>query len=222
MQDQQPRRSIPSSILAGFSALVLVTGGVTAWWAWSSHNHAIVDSTAIQSSQPGKDGTPSAPATSGSDTRSPSVNPATATADKTLQVYWLKPSDTKIQLAPRAVKFSASGGTTGLLEAAIGQLLAGSTMADETTTIPANTQLRSLSVKSDGIHVDLSKEFTSGGGSTSMTGRLAQILYTATSLNPTAAVWFSVEGKPLETLGGEGLVLDQPLTRQRFEQDFSM
>ena len=218
---QQPRRPIPPNILAAFSAIVLLTGGGTAWWAWSSRTPPLTNSNTIQSSQPGKEGTPSTPTPANSNTQSPAISPA-ATADKTLQVYWLKPSDSAIQLAPRPVKVSASGDANALLETAIQQLLAGSPTATETTTIPTGTQLRSLAIKPDGIHIDLSKEFTRGGGSTSMTGRLAQVLYTATSLNPAAAVWFSIEGKPLETLGGEGLVLEQPLTRQKFEQDFPM
>jgi len=219
---KHPRRPIPPGILAAFSAIVLVSGGATAWWAWSSHTPPLLSLSTIQSSQPGNEGKPAAPIPSNSNTQNPSVNPAPATAEKTLQVYWLKPSDTAIQLAPRPVKVSSSGDTNTLLKTAIQQLLAGSTTVDETTTIPAGTQLRSLSTKTDGIHINLSKEFTRGGGSTSMTGRLAQILYTATSLNPATAVWFSIEGKPLETLGGEGLVLQQPLTRQKFEQDFPM
>ncbi|MBM0743864.1 GerMN domain-containing protein [Phormidium sp. CLA17] len=222
MQDQQPRRPIPPGIVAAFSAIVLITGGTTAWWAWSSHTPPSINPATIQSSQPGE-GKPSAPTSSSNpNAQNPSVNPAPATAEKTAQVYWLKPSDTAIQLAPRPIKVSSSGDANALLETAIQQLLAGSTTANETTTIPTGTQLRSLSIKTDGIHIDLSKEFTRGGGSTSMTGRLAQILYTATSLNPATAVWFSIEGKPLETLGGEGLVLEQPLTRQQFEQDFPM
>lgn len=219
---QQPRRPIPPGILAAFSAIVLVSGGGAAWWAWSSHTPPQPPANPIQSSQPGNEGKPTVPIPSDSNTRNPSVNPAAATAEKTLQVYWLKPSDTAIQLAPRPAKVSPSGDANALLKSAIQQLLAGSKIADETTTIPAGTQLRSLSIKTDGIHIDLSKEFTRGGGSTSMTGRLAQVLYTATSLNPATAVWFSIEGKPLETLGGEGLVLEQPLTRQKFEQDFPM
>jgi len=222
MQDQPPRRPISPGILAAFSAIVLFTGGSTAWWAWSSRTPPLTNSNTIQSSQPGKEGNPSAPTPSNSNAQSPAINPARATANQTLQVYWLKPSDTAIQLAPRPVKVSSNGDANALLETAIQQLLAGSPTANETTTIPTGTQLRSLSIKTDGIHIDLSKEFTGGGGSTSMTGRLAQILYTATSLNPATAVWFSIEGKPLETLGGEGLVLEQPLTRQKFEQDFPM
>jgi spore germination protein GerM len=108
------------------------------------------------------------------------------------------------------------------LSGAIEELLAGPKNATVTTTIPPETKLRSLIVKDDGIHIDLSKDFTQGGGSTSMTGRLGQVLYTATSLNPNAKVWVSVEGQPLETLGGEGLMLDQPLTRESFKRDFPL
>jgi len=45
-----------------------------------------------------------------------------------------------------------------------------------------------------------------------MSSRVAQVLYTATSLQPNAKVWIDIEGKPLEVLGGEGLLLEQPLT----------
>jgi len=51
-----------------------------------------------------------------------------------------------------------------------------------------------------------------------MSSRVAQVLYTATSLQPNAKVWIDIEGKPLEVLGGEGLLLEQPLTRESFEK----
>jgi len=76
-----------------------------------------------------------------------------------------------------------------------------------------------VTIQNDGIHVDLSQEFTTGGGSASMSSRVAQVLYTATSLQPNAKVWIDIEGKPLEVLGGEGLLLEQPLTRESFEKN---
>lgn len=75
----------------------------------------------------------------------------------------------------------------------------------------------------DGIYVNLSQEFTQGGGSSSMIYRVAQVLYTATSIDPQAPVFISIAGQPLNQnypLGGEGLLLDYPLTRQQFAQEF--
>jgi spore germination protein GerM len=148
------------------------------------------------------------------------ANGAPTAEEKILQVYWLKPTGNTIELAPLTLKLSASNNSQALLDAALNKLLAGPTDPSAVTTIPQGTSLRSVTIKQDGVHVDLSKEFTSGGGSTSMIGRLGQVIYTATSLNPNTPVWISVEGKSLKTLGGEGLVLEQPLTRDRYQKDF--
>jgi spore germination protein GerM len=127
-----------------------------------------------------------------------------------------------VKLAAVPVLAQKSASDRDVLETALERLLEGSQSATYTTTIPAGTKLLSLKLAKDGIHLDLSQAFTTGGGSESMIERLAQLLYTATSLDPKARVWIDVEGQPLEVLGGEGLMVDRPMTRQEFEENFQL
>jgi spore germination protein GerM len=144
------------------------------------------------------------------------------TSEKTVKVYWVDNVNQKIEVVPSSVTLKNAGKPSEILEGAFDSLLAGPTDPAVATTIPQGTKLRKLSVQPDGVHVDLSKEFTEGGGSASMTGRVAQVIYTASSLDPAAKVWIAVDGKPLEVLGGEGLMLDQPITRESFKQNFNL
>lgn len=233
---EQPTRRIPIGVAAGLSALILTTGGATAWWTWNT----VIDSkkdttpTAIQPSPPPEPVRPSAevappvapPATAPSTSQpvQPSQQQDTMSPAKTtIQVYWLKDTGSNLELAPSQVTVDASVNRPNIvLERAFNGLLAGPTNSNVTTTIPEGTKLQSVAIQNNGIHVNLSQEFTAGGGSASMIGRVAQVLYTATSLEPGAKVWIAVEGQPLEVLGGEGLELAQPLTRQSFKNDFRL
>jgi spore germination protein GerM len=153
--------------------------------------------------------------------KSPQPKPV-QTASNTVPVYWVKNAGDKFEVVPTQVALKEAGKPDTTLQAAFNNLLAGPKDATVSSEIPKGTKLRSLSVNNDSIYVDLSAEFTSGGGSSSMTGRLGQVVYTATSLKPDAKVWISVEGKPLELLGGEGLEVSQPSTRQTFDKNFPL
>jgi germination protein M len=85
-----------------------------------------------------------------------------------------------------------------------------------TTAVPEGTQLLGLTIDDAIARVDLTSEFESGGGSASMQMRLAQIVYTITQFPTVEGVVFSLDGEPVEVLGGEGVVIDQPLTRQDY------
>lgn len=200
----RPNRSVPIAIIAGLSVLALFAGGGAALWTWQ---HSI-------SSKPIQPLPAKAPT-------EPDPTPVSqAPTEQTVEVYWLKTVDDQIEPAASPVKVAAADRPEVVLKAAFDKMLEGAPNPELTSTIPPGTKLYSLEVKEDGVHLDLSQEFTTGGGSTSMTGRLAQVLYTATTLNPDAPVWISVEGKPLDVLGGEGLIIDQPMTRESFKENF--
>ncbi|HIK49371.1 MAG TPA: GerMN domain-containing protein [Oscillatoriales cyanobacterium M59_W2019_021] len=142
---------------------------------------------------------------------------------QTAQIYWLKDTGTKLELAPVEVSVKADANNPDVvLKGAFEQLLSPSSSAEVVNAIPTGTQLKSVAVKGDGIYVDLSSEFAEGGGSAGIVGRLAQVLYTATSLDSTAPVWIRVDGKPLTTIGGEGIEIPQPLTRENFQEQFEL
>jgi spore germination protein GerM len=204
---EQQRNRIPRGVVAGISAAVVAAGGVGVWWAMNSSKPTNPPPIS-QSVQP---------------SMSPPPSP---TVEQTAQVYWLRDTGTHLEVVPKTITVATNQPNAvqpnAVLEMAFNSLLAGSTDPALSSTIPQGTKLRGVKVQNDGIHVDLSEEFTSGGGSASMTGRVAQILYTATTLQPGAKVWIDVEGKQLDVLGGEGLELEQPLTRQSFKENFTL
>lgn len=153
---------------------------------------------------------------------SPSSEPAPSSMDEAgARVYWLRDTGKKVELAP--VKIAVENGNpSSELKSLLERLLKGPANSDVTSSIPEGTKLNSVKVAKDGVHVDLSKSFTSGGGSTSMQSRLGQVIYTASSFNPSEPIWISIEGEPLTVLGGEGLEVLQPMTRTDFKKGFSL
>jgi spore germination protein GerM len=214
--ERQPLRGFPIYFAASCSAIALVAGGGLAWWnsaAPLKPVQPLITSNVVQ---------PGAPPKVVPSTAQP-VKPKAekAPTEQSVQVYWLKTVGDKIELATTTIA-STDTQPNEQLKDAFEKMLQGSTDPALISTIPSDTKLQKLEIQPDGIHVDLSQEFTEGGGSTSMMGRVAQVIYTATTLDPNAAVWISVDNQPLDVLGGEGLVLDQPMTRQAFDQNFAL
>lgn len=201
MSEQRVKR-IPAGAVAAIIAGVLAAGGVGGWWAFRSAQV-----------QPPQVTTPTSP--------QPTNPPVQSAIGQTAQIYWLRDTGTNAELVPTSITVNTNQ-PNSILEAAFEELLAGSSNDNVGSTIPQGTQLRSIRVQNNEIYVDLSSEFTSGGGSASMSGRLAQVVYTATTLEPNARVWINVDGQKLEYLGGEGLELDQPLTRQSVQANFPL
>lgn len=148
--------------------------------------------------------------------------PATATpmespggsATTTLRVYFLR--DEKITTASRIVPKTQQVGA-----AALEELLKGPVDAEKasgfSSAIPAGTQVLGLNIDDSVATVNLSKEFESGGGSFSMRARLAQVVYTLTQFPTVTTVQFQIDGQPVTTFGGEGVILEHPVGRADFE-----
>lgn len=209
MENQKQSRRLSLGLIAAISIAIVAVGGGAAWWAKNAWNST----------------KPSIPNTSTPGTVAPEKKPETQqiAQEKQVEVYWISANATNIEAAPATIKIAKSSDQTKALENIFQVLLAGPKQQEYTTTIPQGTKLLDLKEDQQGIHVNLSKEFATGGGSTAMVGRVAQIIYTATSLDKDANVWINIEGKPLNApLGGEGLLLDQPTNRQDFKNNFQL
>jgi spore germination protein GerM len=225
VQEEEKEQSISKSVVATIAAisLAVAAGGGMAWLGMknnqpqiaepnqttSPNTAAIVDPTPPPPTDPGVNQTDTSPTTD----------------NNKVKVYGVDESDGKIRIISEDRRIASGGNATpsNFVKQSLTTLLASAKIGKEgkqLSSIPKSTKLLSSNVKPNGIYINLSKEFMEGGGSSSMQARLAQIIYTATERNPNAQVWISVEGKKLESLGGEGIEVRQPITRKSFQQDF--
>jgi hypothetical protein len=129
-------------------------------------------------------------------------------------------------------------GTTGLVPvarevpktvavgaAAMRALIAGPTAAEATASpapfslLPAGTRFIGLTINAAVATVDLSGEFAGGGGTASVYGRLAQVVYTLTQFPTVSSVRFLLDGVAVTTFSSEGVLLDKPLKRTDFRNE---
>jgi spore germination protein GerM len=143
----------------------------------------------------------------------PETAPTTPEANASIVVYFLRGE----RVAPvyREVPQTAAVGT-----AAMTALLEGPSAEEGalgvSSSIPEGTRLLGLDVTGGTATVDLSREFESGGGSLSITSRVAELVFTLTQFGTVDNVRLELEGEPASTLGGEGLIVDHALARDDF------
>lgn len=149
-------------------------------------------------------------------TSSPQAS-ATRTSTPTttdVSVYFLRGE----QLQP--VRRAVTGAGVGA--AAVRALLDGPSAAERrgglTSTVPTGTALLGLDIAGGTATVDLTGRFESGGGSLSMTARVAQVVFTLTRFPNVDRVVFELDGTRVTALGGEGVDLSTPRTRADSEE----
>jgi spore germination protein GerM len=204
MREEQKNNRISSGVIAAVSAAVLAASGGVAWFTMQANNLTT-------------------PVTS-SPTKVNQANPTVPNQnEQTANIYLLKDTGKNFELVSLPVNVSVSKDKPNqFLEAAFNSLLTAKNDGDTSSVIPAGTKVLGVKVDNDTVRINLSEQFTSGGGSASMTGRVGQVVYTATSLNSNAKVYIEVDGKQLDVLGGEGLELEQPLSRDSFTKNYQL
>jgi spore germination protein GerM len=218
---------MPARMLLALAAVLLATGSATAWWTWQTITTNRVaptpaeDEMVVTPIEPVP--VPDTPTTTTpQEPVAQSPTPVPNATETVAQVFWLQDTGTNLELVPTEIRMEPDMSDSETLAAAFEQLMQGPAATEMASSIPAETELNAVEIREDGVHVDLSDEFELGGGSASMMGRLGQVIYTATTLDPDANVWISIDGDPLKLLGGEGLIVDQPMTRADFEAAYPL
>jgi spore germination protein GerM len=179
--------------------------------------------------------TTTVPVTTAPTTSAPAIEPTTTVAVTTetptsataapttepvlvdVKVYLLRGE--RLAIAHREVPSPA------LLRGALDELLAGPTAAERDaalhSAIPDGTELRDVALADGLATVDLDETYESGGGSLSMTARVAQVVFTATQFENVDRVLFLLDGEPVDFLGGEGIVLAEPQRRMDVDRAFT-
>ncbi len=147
-------------------------------------------------------------------TTQPEATTTTAAATTDVLVYFLRGE--QVGVVRREVADDGEPAAAALVA-----LLEGPTAEEETlgfgTTIPEGTILN-LVVIDDGVATaDLSTEYDDGGGTLSMTSRLAEVVFTLTQFPTVESVQFELDGEAVTSFGGEGILLEDPVDRTDFE-----
>lgn len=101
------------------------------------------------------------------------------------------------------------------LDFALNELLKGPNYKEKNmgiyTEIPTDTKIRSISKINGKLYIDLSYDFEQGGGTDGLYKRLYQLIKTVNK-NSSENVYLKIEGREVDVIGGEGIMINQPLT----------
>ncbi len=84
------------------------------------------------------------------------------------------------------------------------------------TEVPVDSKVINITEYSDKVIVNLNSAFVTGGGTESLYKRLYQLIKTV-KLNSTLPVYLYVDGQKADVVGGEGIMLSQPLSNSSLD-----
>ena len=138
------------------------------------------------------------------------------TDKNSVKVYFVKSiHTTDFRLTPVRRKFSPDKSRISI---AMAELLKGPSKKEKKagfyTEIPSTTKLIEITETPKEVTINISKDFESGGGSTSMIMRFEQLVNTALDAAKDKPVYLELNGKKVDFIGGEGVIVSQPLSRK--------
>lgn len=128
-----------------------------------------------------------------------------------MKIWFVKPINDQISLVPVLRTLSGSDQLTE----AVQQLLSGPTSTESdaglSSEIPKGTMLLGVKRADGDVELNLSKDFASSGGGTSLETRIEQLTRTVSTLAGSQKVYLAIEGERLTATAGDGLEIKQPI-----------
>ena len=107
------------------------------------------------------------------------------------------------------------------LDFAVEELLKGPNIVEKSmgtySEIPKNTKLLGIKHKGNKIIIDLSDDFQWGGGTDSIYSRMMQLIKTSINNSKNKKIYLYINGKQVNFIGGEGIMISQPLNEKSLE-----
>lgn len=104
---------------------------------------------------------------------------------------------------------------------ALQELIAGPNNAEKKqgvfSEIPKNVKLLSVVQSDKKIIINFSENVQNGGGADSLYSRMKQIIKTALANSPNVPIYLYLNGKQADVLGGEGIMITQPLNENSLD-----
>ena len=143
--------------------------------------------------------------------------PTESVASKTVKIYILDKSG-KLRSVNRTCNTNEQ---KSCFEFAIKELINSPTNWEKskgfTSEIPAGTKILSIRESNGNTKIDLSQNFEAGGGAESTYTRMEQLIKTANA-NTSSPVYLYINGKQANVIGGEGLMIKQPLNERSLDE----
>ncbi len=138
--------------------------------------------------------------------------------EQTISVYYLA-TDNGGSAVFRKIQRKYEGGSK--LESSIKELLEGPNFVEKKagaySEIPKGTKLIGIEQQGNNVIINLSSDFQYGGGTDSIYSRMRQLIKTALANSKGKNIYLYLDGKQVDVIGGEGIMVNQPLSESSLD-----